>query len=68
MKRTTLPPARRALTIEETAAAVGVSTAHVYRLVQTGELRAVRSGRRWLVPVAALDELLGAEPATTAAR
>jgi excisionase family DNA binding protein len=69
MSKSTLapvPPSRRAYSIEEFAAAVGLSPAHIYRLAQRGELRAVRSGRRWLIPVSALDELLGAEPASTA--
>jgi excisionase family DNA binding protein len=55
---TIAPPSRRAYTIEEAAATVGLSPAHIYRLAQRGEIRAVRSGRRWLVPVEALDELL----------
>lgn len=65
MRRHTLspaPPSRRALSIDEAAAVVGVSSAHIYRLVWRKELRAVRSGRRWLVPIASLDELLGAHP------
>jgi len=61
MKRTPLPPAppsRRALSVEEAADSVGVSAAHIYRLAARGEIRAVRSGRRWLIPTEALDELL----------
>ncbi|MGA9113436.1 MAG: helix-turn-helix domain-containing protein [Candidatus Dormiibacterota bacterium] len=65
---TLAPPSRRAYSIEEAAEVVGVSAAHLYRLALRGELRAVRSGRRWLVPVASIDELLGVEPTATAAR
>ena len=56
-RRTTAPSPvlapRLSYGIEEAAAAMGLSTRHVYRLVWSGELRAVRSGRRLLIPAAA---------------
>jgi excisionase family DNA binding protein len=51
---TCLPVQRLALSIDETAAAVGLSVRYVYRLIASGELRAIRTGRRVLIPV---DEL-----------
>jgi excisionase family DNA binding protein len=38
---------------------MGLSSRHVYRLVWAGELRAVRSGRRVLIPAAAIEAYLG---------
>jgi excisionase family DNA binding protein len=56
------PPSLTRLTysIDETAAAMGLSSRSVYRLVWSGELRAVRSGRRVLVRLADIEDYLGA--------
>jgi excisionase family DNA binding protein len=51
-------PARRALSVEEAARAVGISRATLYRLVQQKRLVTVKIGSRRLVPVTALDNLL----------
>jgi len=40
-------------TVRGTAKFLGTSERHVYRLIDSGELRAVRSGRRVLIPRAA---------------
>jgi excisionase family DNA binding protein len=46
------------LTVEEAASALGVSRGSAYAAVRDGSIPAVRIGRRWVVPVAALEELL----------
>ena len=51
-------PLRLALTPTEAAAALGVSKAHVYRMIRRGELHAVRLGRRLSVPTVGLMRLL----------
>jgi excisionase family DNA binding protein len=51
-------PPRVAYSIDEAAAAMGLSTKHLRRLVATGELRAVRSGRRVLIQPSALVDYL----------
>lgn len=45
-------------TVAEVAAIMRVSKMTVYRLVNSGELNAVRVGRSYRVPEAALTELL----------
>jgi excisionase family DNA binding protein len=50
----------RFLTVAEVAAAMRVSKMTVYRLVHSGELPAVRVGRSFRVPEAAVAEFLRA--------
>ncbi len=50
---------RWAFSVTEVAAPLGISRAHAYRLVATGELPAVRLGGRMVVPVHRLRVLLG---------
>lgn len=54
------PPSRRRATYDlvETAEILGVSRASAYRRAQDGEIPAIRLGRRWLVPRAALENML----------
>ena len=47
------------LTITEAAARLGIHRQTLRAAIERGDLRAVRVGRRWLIPVAAIDELLG---------
>lgn len=49
------------LTVAEVALAMRVSKMTVYRLVHAGELPAVRFGRSYRVPAAAVKEYLGSE-------
>jgi excisionase family DNA binding protein len=49
---------RRALSIEETAEATGLSRASLYRAIGAGTLATVKVGSRRLVPVTAIDALL----------
>ncbi len=43
----------RVFTIRETAKELRLSISLTYRLVSTGQLRAIKAGDRWLVPAAA---------------
>jgi excisionase family DNA binding protein len=51
-------PTRLTLTVEEAAAALGISRAFAYEAVRRGEIPSIRIGRRVLVPRAALGKLL----------
>jgi len=46
--------------IEEAASAMGLSARTVYRLVWSGDLRALRSGRRVLIQPVAIEDYLNA--------
>lgn len=50
---------RLALSYLELAEALGVTDRHIQRLVQRGEIKVVRLGRRCLVPMAEVERLLG---------
>ena len=54
--------------VEETASALGVSTRHVRRAIWEGQLRALRSGRRLLIPADALAEYVSTLPAAVESR
>lgn len=59
--RTTVSPApsaRRVRTVDEAAVILGISRAHAYELVARNDLAHLRLGRRILIPVHVLDELL----------
>ena len=49
---------RQVLTIAEAAARLGIHRQTLRAAIERGDLRAVRVGRRWLIPLAAIDELL----------
>ena len=52
-----------AVKVERAAEIMGVSRAHVFRLIAAGQLRTVKSGSRRLVPLTAISEYL-ARPCT----
>jgi len=52
--------ARAWLTVEETAAELGLSAMTIYRAIAANAFPAVRVGRRICVPAAAIEELAGA--------
>lgn len=63
--RTQLPPdalrprqERRVWSVDEAAIILGISRAHAYELVARNDLPHVRLGRRILIPVDVVDELL----------
>ena len=53
-------PGRQTVTVEEAAAILGLGRSAAYEAVRRGEIPSLRVGRRLLVPVPALDALLGA--------
>jgi excisionase family DNA binding protein len=46
------------MTVEEAARVLGISRSSAYECVRRGELRAVRLGRRLVVPRLVVDQLL----------
>jgi excisionase family DNA binding protein len=52
------PVERQAITIGEAAQRLGVHRETLRCAIERGEIPAARLGRRWLVPVAALDRIL----------
>lgn len=52
------PRAARLLAIEEAARQLGVGRTTIFGLVATGDLRTVKIGRRRLVPIEAINELV----------
>ena len=48
----------RCVTVLIAAELLGISTGFCYRLIHEGTIPSVRLGRRLLIPVAALDEML----------
>jgi len=48
---------RLTVSVEEAAQALGVSRAHAFRMVASGQLPARRLGKRWLVSIGTLNEL-----------
>lgn len=49
-------------TVAEVARLLGIGRSTAYELMLSGELPAVRMGRRWLVSPMVLRDLLGQEP------
>lgn len=52
---------RWTVTVEESAGILGISRSSAYECVHRGELRAIRLGRRLVIPRAALAELIGSD-------
>lgn len=55
-------PQRLTMSVEEASAALGISRSLAYELVRRGEIPSLRLGRRIVVPVRALDELVEVGP------
>ena len=51
---------KMAYSASEAAEAVGISERHIRNLINSGQIRTVRLGRRVLIPREALHELLAA--------
>ena len=48
----------KGLSVQEAAKRLGVSRSTAWRMVQSGELRSVRAGKRVIVPESAINEYL----------
>jgi excisionase family DNA binding protein len=59
----TAKPERRVVTVGEAAAILQISRGAAYQAVKTKELPSIRIGRRLLVPIVALERLLGSATA-----
>ena len=54
---------RQTLSVTETAQLLGISRAHAYDCVRSGQIPSITLGRRVVVPRRVIDELLtGAQP------
>ena len=53
---------RKTITVPEAASMLGVSRNLAYEAVRRGELPAIRVGRRLVVPLKAIEELLESAP------
>ena len=49
---------KRAYSIAEAAEVLGVSTPTLYRAARSGQIPCVKIGKRYLIPIAALDRWL----------
>lgn len=56
----------RAYRPEDLPEILALSRAMVYKMLRTGQIRSVRAGRRYIVPIEAVDEFLKTAPATEA--
>lgn len=54
-------PERLVYSVAEAAEVLGVSTAHLYRMVAKGTMPCVRLGNRVVVPIHAIEEMMGAK-------
>lgn len=50
---------RRTMSVAEAAAVLGISRAHAYDCVRSGELGSITLGRRVVIPCRVIDDLLG---------
>jgi excisionase family DNA binding protein len=57
-RKSRAPVERQAYTVAEFAHALGLSRAFAYKLIDEGEVRTVRLGRRVLVPRTEVDRIL----------
>lgn len=56
------PEVRPHVSVEEAAAALGISRSSVYQAAVRGDLPAIRVGHRIVIPTARLREMLGLSP------
>lgn len=57
---------RKTLSVPEAAEVLGIGRSAAYQAARTGELPTIKIGRRVLVPMVALDRLLGRAEANAA--
>lgn len=58
MTLTEVNPVRMTRTVEETLPILGVSRPTLYKLINDGQLRSIKVGRKILIPLSAIDEFL----------
>jgi excisionase family DNA binding protein len=63
IKHETAKPERRVVTVGEAAAILQISRGAAYQAAKTKQLPTIRIGRRLLVPLVALERLLGSATA-----
>ena len=56
---------KRTYSVEEAAKFLGIGRSAAYQAVRTGEIPAIRIGRRLLIPILALEQMLLVEKITT---
>lgn len=49
---------RKAASVREAQESLGISRSKVYQLIRSGELYSIRLGRRILIPLNAIEQLL----------
>ncbi len=54
---------RMAISVAECAQLLGIGRNSAYEAIHRGEIPAIRIGKRYIVPLAALEDLLGRGPA-----
>ena len=59
------PITRQTLTVTEAAQLLGISRAHAYDCVRSGQISSITLGRRVVIPRRVIDELLKGTPAAT---
>lgn len=62
------PPRRAAYPTPEAAVLLGMSRSGIYQLIDQGELRRVKIGRRSLIPAEEITRILAPTPEPEAAR
>jgi excisionase family DNA binding protein len=53
---------QRVVSVSEAARILGISRSHAYDLVRRRELPAIRLGRRIIVPLRAIEDILASTP------
>lgn len=53
-----IPIERKAISVPEAAKAIGLSAPNCYALIKAGKMPGKQVGKRWLVPVKALERWL----------
>ena len=48
----------KTITVSQAALMLGISRGSAYEATRTGQLPAIRIGKRWLIPVKALEQML----------
>ncbi len=55
---------KKTLTVRELSEVLNIGRSTAYEALRSGQIPSVKVGRRWLIPIAALDQLLNVEMPT----